>query len=146
MLKLNYTKKTLNALSGGDDTIFVILDDRSDVWLNDGQPVENLLRIPPYFHFEDNHLKQYTSAMWYEKEVRKVTQMCDFDITLIIFLSHLKKIHTQFFADFEEKDDYLKDTKYYIRKLKNEIFSLDKVISFEHLIPAEANVATSFEG
>jgi len=72
--------------------------------------------------------------------------MCDFDITLIIFLSHLKKIHTQFFTDFDTKDDCLKDTKFYIGKLKNEIFSLDKVISFEHLIPHAQLNQNSFEG
>jgi len=31
-LKLNFCRKTLDALAGGDDTLFVILDDRSDVW------------------------------------------------------------------------------------------------------------------
>jgi hypothetical protein len=31
-LKLNFTRKTLDALAGGDDTLFVILDDRCDVW------------------------------------------------------------------------------------------------------------------
>jgi len=30
--KLNFTKKSLDALAGGDDTFFVILDDRDDVW------------------------------------------------------------------------------------------------------------------
>lgn len=27
--------KNLKALSGGDDSIFVIVDDRSDVWMED---------------------------------------------------------------------------------------------------------------
>ena len=40
----------------------------------------------------------------------------------------------------------MKDTKFYIGKLKNEIFSLDKVISFEHLIPDIESVKRSFEG
>ena len=30
--KLNFTRKSLDALAGGDDTFFVILDDRDDVW------------------------------------------------------------------------------------------------------------------
>lgn len=30
--KLNFTRKSLDALAGGDDTFFVILDDREDVW------------------------------------------------------------------------------------------------------------------
>ena len=109
MLKLNYTRKTLDALAGGDDTIFVILDDRDDVWLteskhphhgisSDGKPVlrpsDNLMKIPAYYYYEEPHLKPYSQAQWFEKEVRKVSQVCDFDITLIIFLSHLKQIHS----------------------------------------------------
>ena len=32
-------RKTLDALAGGDDKIYVILDDREDVWLeDDGRP------------------------------------------------------------------------------------------------------------
>ena len=30
--RLNFTRKSLDALAGGDDTFFVILDDREDVW------------------------------------------------------------------------------------------------------------------
>lgn len=32
LLKLNFCRKTLDALAGGDDTLFVIMDDRCDVW------------------------------------------------------------------------------------------------------------------
>jgi hypothetical protein len=42
MNNMNYTAKTLDALAGGDDKIFVILDDRDDVWRVGGQPSENL--------------------------------------------------------------------------------------------------------
>ena len=106
LLKLNYTRKTLDALAGGDDTIFVILDDRDDVWLTESkhhrsgdekprlQPSDNLLKIPAYYYHEEPNLRPYTQAQWFEKEVRKVGQICDFDITLIIFLSHLKQIHS----------------------------------------------------
>jgi len=30
--RLNFTRKSLDTLAGGDDTFFVILDDREDVW------------------------------------------------------------------------------------------------------------------
>jgi len=40
--KMNYTQKTLDALAGGDDKIFVILDDRDDVWRIKGEPSKNL--------------------------------------------------------------------------------------------------------
>ena len=33
--KGNFAKKTLSSLAGDDDTFFVILDDRTDVWLVD---------------------------------------------------------------------------------------------------------------
>ena len=61
--RLNFTKKSLDALAGGDDTFFVILDDRNDVWPTEVKlfdcrqpqtlPSENLLQIPPYFYFDD---------------------------------------------------------------------------------------------
>jgi hypothetical protein len=48
---MNFMRKTLNALAGGDDKIYVILDDREDVWLeDDGRPSGNLLKIPPYYY------------------------------------------------------------------------------------------------
>lgn len=61
--KLNFTRKSLDALAGGDDTFFVILDDREDVWLTEVKlfdsvvpqtvPSDNLLRIPAYFYWDD---------------------------------------------------------------------------------------------
>ena len=60
LLKLNYTRKTLDALAGGDDTIFVIIDDRDDVWMTEsknpyGRPKasDNLMKIPAYFFHKD---------------------------------------------------------------------------------------------
>lgn len=35
MWKMNYTRKTLDDLAGGDDKIFVVVDDRDDVWLKE---------------------------------------------------------------------------------------------------------------
>jgi hypothetical protein len=35
MWKMNYTRKTLDDLAGGDDKIFVVIDDRDDVWLKE---------------------------------------------------------------------------------------------------------------
>jgi len=34
---MQFVSKTLSSLAGGDDSIFIILDDRSDVWLVDGE-------------------------------------------------------------------------------------------------------------
>ena len=46
----------------------------------------------------------------------------------------LQKIHSKFYQDFQTKPDLLKDTKFYIRKLKGEMFSATKMVSFEVLI------------
>ena len=54
---MNYTRKTLDDLAGGDDKIFVVIDDRDDVWLKDtGQPLENLLKIPAYYYTKETQL------------------------------------------------------------------------------------------
>ena len=43
-MRLNFCTKKLSALAG-DDTIFVVLDDRNDVWRNEntGRPIDNLI-------------------------------------------------------------------------------------------------------
>lgn len=38
---MQFVSKTLSSLAGGDDTIFIILDDRSDVWLVDSEVINN---------------------------------------------------------------------------------------------------------
>ena len=51
---MNYMRKTLDSLAGGDDKIYVILDDREDVWLQeDGIPSANLIKILPYYFHEE---------------------------------------------------------------------------------------------
>jgi len=57
-------RKNLDALAGGDDKIYVILDDREDVWLEEtGHPSPNLLKILPYYFHEE---KQSLPANWSE--------------------------------------------------------------------------------
>ena len=126
-MRLNYCKKSLDALSGGDDKIFVILDDRDDVWLqDDGSQSQNLFKIPAYFYFHDRN-PMYTNAGWFEKSIRSCGQSFDLDLTLLIFGQHLKKIHNKFFAsDLEE----LKDSKFHLRKLRREVFSYEHRVSF----------------
>lgn len=58
-LKLKNVFKSLKALAGDNDRIFVILDDRDDVWINKnykddkdyGMIPENLLKVQGYFYF-----------------------------------------------------------------------------------------------
>ena len=52
-LKLKNVFKSLKALAGDNDRIFVIMDDRDDVWMNEkGELPINLLKVPPYFYHE----------------------------------------------------------------------------------------------
>ena len=86
LLRTNYTKKTLDALAGGDDTIFVIIDDRDDVWeveskterQPDGTPMrmisDNLIMIPPYFYTKEPHNSKFidTEKLWFKKNIIEV--------------------------------------------------------------------------
>lgn len=58
----------------------------------------------------------------------------------------MHKIHERFYENFADKPDFLKDTKFYIRKIKSEMFDNTMMVSFELLIPDEAAVEQSFEG
>jgi hypothetical protein len=63
-LNMKNFSKSLKDLSGGDDSIFAIIDDRSDVWLQDVKNLktgemekkesQNLIKIPPYFFWDKN--------------------------------------------------------------------------------------------
>ena len=147
MRKQNYCTKTLDALSGGDDKIYVILDDRDDVWRIEGNRVSNNLhQIPPYFYWAEprHHLFPFYIKNWFSKCLMDMFMVgdCiyDLDITLPIYLLHLKEIHSQFYKDFTTKDDSLKDTKYYIRQVRTHVFKPDKVVSFEKLIPLKKEI------
>jgi len=71
MWKMNYTRKTLDDLAGGDDKIFVVIDDREDVWVKDtGMPSENLLKIPAYYYNKETHYL-YLQASYFEKLLRE---------------------------------------------------------------------------
>ncbi len=94
-------------------------------------PSENLLKIPPYFYFEDQHWRQSYSNDWLSKAIREVHLARELDLTLVVYLKHLKKVHTKFFDNSQDKPEELLDTKFFVRKLKNEVFSCDSVISFE---------------
>jgi len=63
-LKLNVFK-SLKALAGDDDSLFVIIDDRDDPWfieeINEETGIrmivtpKNLLKIPAYFYYDDKN-------------------------------------------------------------------------------------------
>ena len=110
------------------------------------KPSENLLKIPAYYYHPEPKLPIYNKAAWFEKLLRTVWQTFDLDITLPIFLEHLLRVHKGFYNDFTAKPDFLKDSKFYIRKLKSEVFRIDKMVSFEALIPTEVDLSAAFEG
>ena len=83
--KMNWSSKKLSSL-GGDDTIYVVLDDRHDVW-NDaksGGPIQNLIQVSPYFFFEDKDNPMYNRHEWYAVNIRDVMRKFDFDICLAV--------------------------------------------------------------
>lgn len=70
----------------------------------------------------------------------------ELDITLVIYLHHLRKVHSKFFNDISNKPEQLLDTKFYIRKLKNEVFTVTQMISFEQIINRDIRLSDTFEG
>lgn len=63
-------RKTLDSLTGGDDKIYVIVDDREDVWrMPDGTISGNLIKILPYYYHKE-HEKLQQPASWFEKRLR----------------------------------------------------------------------------
>ena len=110
---MNFIRKSLDALAGGDDKIYVIIDDREDVWSQDnGQVSANLLKIPPYLYY-DNQREDLAKLTWFELQLRKCSQAFDLDITLLVYLKHLQKIHKLYFNS-SQASDYNLDVKFFI--------------------------------
>ena len=55
--------------------------------------------------------------------MREVHLERELDFTLVVYLRHLRKVHSKFFANSVDVPEQLLDTKFYVRKLKNEVFS-----------------------
>ena len=69
----------------------------------------------------------------------------ELDLTLIIYLKNLRQVHKKFFDNHSEKPDWLLDTKFYINKLKNEVFGCTELISFEEIINPEVDFEITYE-
>jgi hypothetical protein len=94
--------KSLNNLAGGDDTIFAIIDDRFDVWMQEvkdpetGQVIQskvskNLILIPPYFYWEQTQgLPKLES---FKKDLAGIAKHYELDLALLCHLKFLDRVH-----------------------------------------------------
>lgn len=68
-------------------------------------------------------------------------------MTLPIYLKHLRKVHSKFFSVNTAEQGFADlDTKFFVRKLKNEVFSCHEVLSFERIIRGDVDLTRTFEG
>lgn len=93
--------KSLSNLAGDDDSIFAIIDDRSDVWLREKRPGKfevcaNLVQIPAYYFWE-NPLEPERETIGYKKEILRVGREYDLDLSLLLHLRFLDRVHTSFY-------------------------------------------------
>lgn len=90
-LNLKNFLKNLSSLAGGDDSIFVIIDDRFDVWSEEVKDKlgitkkkisENLLLLPAYYHHVSES-ENNTKMESYKQLILKVNRDYDLDVTLV---------------------------------------------------------------
>ena len=101
-LKMNVFK-SLKALAGDNDNIFLILDDRDDLWRSEetGLPPTNLLLIPPYFFHSIHALPRKLSHLL--QLYFNISFNFDVDLTLISFKNLLLGLHKRFFTNINKK-------------------------------------------
>eukprot|EP00347_Sterkiella_histriomuscorum_P012433 403368592 len=155
-LNMKHFIKSLSSLAGGDESIFIIIDDRSDVWTEEvkdqnGNKLrrvsDNLILIPEYFYWEtsQNRLKSY------HKIIQQSGVKYDFDLSLVYHYKLLTKIHNKF---YEEVDSLgYSSVKPIIRDLRTNIFQKNEVAIFDILfmndkqnIVKKSEIDRSYEG
>ena len=102
----NFTK-SLKDLAGGDDSIFAIIDDRSDVWMQEVKNNEgvvqqhlqskNLILIPPYFYW-NNPRENRDQKVSFIQDLSLIAKEYDLDLSLIMHLKFLDRVHDNFYA------------------------------------------------
>lgn len=118
-LQMKNVFKTLKALAGDNEKIFVILDDRDDVWKDENKMVPiNLLKIPDYSFF--HHTPHGGGDEHFRKMYFNIANKYDLDLTLLTFQTFLLDVHTRFFRGFEKKRkiEKLTDVRHYIGMCK----------------------------
>ena len=120
--------KTLRQLSPTDQSFYMILDDRPDVW---PESSDNLLQVYPYVYFPSQKEEQY---LWMYPDYYKWFTQSDDDPFLLYYADYLKRLHDEYFKEVEElKDDHEVD----IRKIHSRFFStLFKGITVVEIIQA----------
>lgn len=134
-LQMHNVFKSLKALAGHNDSIFVILDDREDVWVNERHELPlNLLRVPPYFYHEMPHITNRFSFV--QKIVIKICQQYDLDISLMCHLDFLYKIVEDFYSDFEAKkgNKQQTDIKFHISSRSLNLLVGAPIMSLEYFV------------
>lgn len=121
-LKMYNVFKSLRSLAGDNDRIFVILDDREDVWLQAGKLPENLLKVPGYFYHDQPGVTSRLTS--FSRLFFDISKYADFDLSLPCFLELLEKISSQFYRNFDKKknNETLTDIKYYIQRNLSSLF------------------------
>ena len=109
-------------------------------------PSENLLKIPPYYYFEDEPCRHNINRDWLQRAIRKVHLERELDLTLVVYLKHLRKVHSKFFAVHNAEQGLADlDAKFFVRKLKNEVFTCHEIIAFDQILSSDADLTNSFE-
>ena len=65
----------------------------------------------------------------------------ELDLTLVIYLKHLQKVHSKFFSVLNEQGQADLDAKFFVRKLKNEVFTCHEIIAFDNILPSDSDLA-----
>lgn len=117
--------KSLSNLAGDDDTIFAIIDDRSDVWLRESHPgkfevCHNLVQIPAYYFWENPH-EPVREMESFKKDILRVGREYDLDLSLLLHLRFLDRVHTTFYSVVDSKGSA--DIKPIIQQCIKSVFS-----------------------
>ena len=91
--------KTLRQLSPSDQSFYMILDDRADVWPESGR---NLLKVYPYVYF--NNPREEMMLHGYPDYFRYFTKE-DLDPFLLYYGVYLKTLHDEYYAKLARLED-----------------------------------------
>lgn len=106
--------KTLRQLSPSDQSFYMILDDRPDVW---PESKENLLQVYPYVYFPSQKEEQY---LWMYPDYYKWFTQSDDDPFLLYYADYLKRLHDEYYKEIEEQKD---ENEIDVRKIHSRLYS-----------------------